>query len=144
MNIRHMLGAAAGVALLAVLAPATASAAVVPDEVTVDRIGRLARDGELTLSGTYRCEARHGRVFIGSTVRQRGWWTEGIGGTRAHCDGRAHRWANRAHPFRDYLPGRARVRVSLVRLGDDGSWLPLPHLLAERNEVIRLRLDGRR
>ncbi|MGW0494350.1 DUF6299 family protein [Streptomyces sp. NPDC003007] len=67
MRVRPLLGAAAGAALLlltgAGAAPAGASVLAPTGSVTVDAVGRIAADGTVTLSGTYRCASSSGPVF---------------------------------------------------------------------------------
>ncbi|BFO16304.1 hypothetical protein SHKM778_26920 [Streptomyces sp. KM77-8] len=100
MPVRPVLGAAAGSALLllgfaaAAPAPASAAPAAPSESVTVDEEGRMA-DGSITLSGTYRCTAAEGPVFVSSAVgRPSEILHHSVGGTRAECDGEVHRWAN--------------------------------------------------
>ncbi|GGW65767.1 DUF6299 family protein [Streptomyces caelestis] len=137
MRLRPLLGAAAGAALLlltgATAAPATADpATAVPapyEAVTVDRVGRIATDGTVTLSGTYRCQSSSGPVFVSSSVSQ-GVSTirYGTGGTRAVCDGAEHRWVNKGRPVPGSLvPGAAHVEATLMELGAFSGLLPRFH-----------------
>jgi hypothetical protein len=99
---RPALVAAAGAALLLLAAPAALAAPVSADPyetVTVDPTGRIASDGTVTLSGTYRCTGGTGPVFVSSSVSQGSLSVRhGIGGTRAVCDGLAHAWTNTGKP----------------------------------------------
>ncbi|MFH9013501.1 DUF6299 family protein [Streptomyces sp. NPDC017943] len=150
MGSRSLLGAAAGAALLlltgAGAAPATAStatpgtaSAAVADSVTVDAIGRIAADGTVTLTGTYRCASASGPVFVSSSVSQGVSTTRhGIGGTRAVCDGAEHRWANTGRPMPGSLvPGAARVEATLMELRLLGG-LPLPSAHATSGQAVTL------
>jgi hypothetical protein len=147
MRLRPLLGAAAGAALLlltgATAAPATADpATVVPapyEAVTVDTVGRIAADGTVTLSGTYRCQSSSGPVFVSSSVSQ-GVSTirYGIGGTRAVCDGAEHRWVNTGRPVPGSLvPGTAHVEATLRELGAF-SGLLLPRFHAVQRQTVTL------
>ncbi len=126
MPVRPVLGATAGAALLllgtAVVAPSASASAAPAEYVTVDPEGRVTADGAVTLSGTYRCTAGTGPVFVSSSVSQ-GTPTinYGIGGTGAVCDGEEHRWQNsgtapaerpggRSRPGGGDRPGTARQR----------------------------------
>ncbi|MGW1602184.1 DUF6299 family protein, partial [Streptomyces eurythermus] len=62
---RSLLAAALGAAAL--LCATAAPAAAAPGEyITVDPTGRIAADGTVTLSGSYRCTGATGAAFIGS------------------------------------------------------------------------------
>ncbi|MDX2680560.1 DUF6299 family protein [Streptomyces sp. NY05-11A] len=143
MSLRPTLSAATGAALLLLAVPAlaaTATAAAAPSEsVTVDPVGRIAADGTVTLSGTYRCVGNTGPAFVSSSVGQRpADVRHGIGGSRAVCDGAAHTWKNtgRATP-KDLEPGAAHVAATLTELRPVGG-LPLPRFHATREEDITL------
>jgi len=137
------LATAAGAALLLLAAPAATAAPHdarhVTDSVTVDPTGRLTADGTVTLSGTYRCTAGTGPVFVSSTVSQsEPSVRHGIGGTRAVCDGLEHRWVNTDTPStRELKPGAARVEATLVELRPMGL-LPLPSIQARRVQDVTL------
>ncbi|MFC7842542.1 DUF6299 family protein [Streptomyces sp. NPDC057382] len=148
MRPRSLLGAAAGAALLlltgagaapATASTATASTAAVADSVTVDAVGRIAADGTVTLTGTYRCASSSGPVFVSSSVSQGVSTTRhGIGGTRAVCDGAEHRWVNTGRPMPgSLLPGAARVDATLMELRLLGG-LPLPSAHATSAQAVTL------
>lgn len=148
-----LIGAAACAALLlgtAVAAPPATSAAPAPagETVTVDSEGRIADDGSVTLSGTYRCPDASGPVLVGSSVHQGAAHTRyGVGGTRAVCDGGTHRWENTGKVPSDALEaGTADVEATLTELRSvDG--LPLPEFHAvQRREItlVRSRTSGAR
>lgn len=94
MSVSHVMGAAVGAALLIFGAP-SAQAAAEPDEaLTIAATGRVAADGTITLSGTYRCVAGRGPVYVSSSIEQDG-RRRSVGGTRAVCDGEVHPWTNK-------------------------------------------------
>ncbi|WP_217145997.1 DUF6299 family protein [Streptomyces sp. AC627_RSS907] len=132
------LAAAAGAALLLSPAP-TAFAAADTETVTVDRTGRIASDGTITLSGTYRCTAGTGPVFVSSSVSQSNPSVRyGIGGTRAVCDGQEHRWSNKGRAFANALkPGAAHVEATLMELRPTNGLL-LPDFHAWREQAVTL------
>ncbi|MGA5204018.1 DUF6299 family protein [Streptomyces variegatus] len=144
MRVRPLLGAAAGAALLllagAGAAPATASALAPTGSVTVGAVGRIAADGTVTLSGTYRCTGSSGPVFVSSSVNQGASTTRhGIGGTRAVCDGAEHRWVNSGRPGSGALvAGAAHVEATVMELRSFGG-LPLPAFHAVKNQDITLK-----
>jgi uncharacterized protein DUF6299 len=137
MSVRQLLGVFAGAALLLSAAPASGALSGRYDEVTVDRTGRLADDGTITLSGTYRCHHSGGPVFVSSSVSQGDPRVRhGVGGTLAVCDGHTHRWTNSETRQGAYVPGRAHIEATLMELS--GSGLPLPRFHAARQRDIRL------
>ncbi|MGC9382431.1 DUF6299 family protein [Streptomyces sp. MH13] len=137
------LATAVGAALLLPAAPAATAAPHdarhVTKSVTVDPTGRLAADGTVTLSGTYRCTAATGPVFVASSVSQSDPSVRyGIGGSFAVCDGLEHRWVNRdTTPANALKPGAARVEAILLELRLMGG-LPLPSLLARQGQDVTL------
>ncbi|AVV44845.1 DUF6299 family protein [Streptomyces sp. ID05-04B] len=138
MFLRSALSAVAGIALLLPAAPAVVAAVGPTESVTIDPVGRIAADGTVTLSGTYRCVADPGPVFVSSSVGQDFNVTRGIGGTRAVCDGAEHTWNNtgRATP-NDLAPGAARVEATLMELRP-ASGLLLARFHATQKRVIAL------
>lgn len=135
MPVRLVL-ATATAALFLSAAPATAD----PYEtVTVDPVGRIAEDGTVTLSGTYRCTGNTGPVFVSSSVGKRSASVRhGIGGTRALCDGTEHVWENTGKPSPSTLePGEAHVEATLMELAPQGG-LPLPRFHAAEQQDITL------
>ncbi|MGW8066371.1 DUF6299 family protein [Streptomyces ziwulingensis] len=136
------LATAAGAALLLAAPAATAAAhdaRHVTESVTVDPTGRIAADGSVTLSGTYRCTAGTGPVFVSSSVSQGDPSVRyGIGGTRAVCDGLEHRWINTGTPSENALkPGAAHVEATLLELRPMGI-LPLPSFHARHGQDVTL------
>jgi hypothetical protein len=147
MFLRSALTAAAGAALLLLAAPAapatagtTGTAAVDTSEtVTVDATGKVAKDGTVTLSGTYRCVDGQGPAFVGSSVAQKEANVRyGIGGTRAVCDGAVHTWTNTARLEPGIVePGKASVEATVMELRPHG-FVPLPHLHATHQREVTL------
>lgn len=147
MPVRPVLGAAAVVAALLFAAAAAPAAAGPYETVTVDPTGRVAADGTVTLSGTYRCTAGTGPVFVSSSVGQGvtsvpqgigGTVTHGIGGTAARCDGAGHRWTNTGRiPSDAVRPGTAHVEATVLELRPRGI-LPLPYFHAVRERDVTL------
>ncbi|MFG2575758.1 DUF6299 family protein [Streptomyces sp. NPDC048481] len=140
MSMRPALHAAAGAAALLMLSgPAVTAQAAPSESVTVDPTGRLAADGTVTLSGTYRCADSSGPVFVSSSVGQSSDGARhGIGGTRAVCDGAEHSWQNtgKATP-NDLAPGTAHVEATLMELRPD-TGLPLPRFHAVHQQDVTL------
>lgn len=144
MPVRPVLGAAAGSALLllgfaaAAPAPASAAPAAPSESVTVDEEGRMA-DGSITLSGTYRCTAAEGPVFVSSAVgRPSEILHHSVGGTRAECDGEVHRWANTGSvPPGTLKAGKAHVEATLMEMRPSGIvLLPIVHAVEHRNITL--------
>jgi hypothetical protein len=147
MSVRSAVATALGAAVLlcAVAAPAAAAAsarAAGPAEsVTVDPTGRIAADGTVTLSGTYRCTGGTGPVFVSSSVSQSDARVQhGIGGTLAVCDGAEHRWQNSGQVTAEPLKaGAAHVEATVMELRPVGI-LPLPAFHAVQEQDIALVL----
>ncbi|MFE4593437.1 DUF6299 family protein [Streptomyces laurentii] len=145
--MRVRLALAAGVLATATAATAltgataTAAPARSANVVSVDRQGKAAKSGEVSVSGSYRCASGgSGPVFLGSTLVQQD-RSVGIGGTRAVCDGRTHRWTHRSLVKQNsFKAGTARVEAVLVRLAPDGPLgLPLPVFLTRSGQSVSLR-----
>ncbi|WP_236576499.1 DUF6299 family protein [Streptomyces sp. HF10] len=120
------------------LAVVTALAA--PGEsVTVDTVGRLAADGTVTLTGTYRCTGNTGPVFVTSGLSQRDPRVRhGIGGTVARCDGTTRTWSNSGQVTGETLrPGTAHVQATVMELRPVGL-VPLPVFHATADQDITL------
>ncbi|MGN3960218.1 DUF6299 family protein [Streptomyces sp. WAC8370] len=144
MRVRSAaLAAAAGAALLLLTAPAAPAAPhdarLAAESVTVDPVGRIAADGSVTLTGTYRCTGGTGPVFVSSSVSQSDPSVRyGVGGTRAVCDGLEHRWANTGTPDQVVLkPGAAQVEATLMELRPMGI-VPLPSFHARQTQDVTL------
>lgn len=137
---RPRLGALGAVAAALLLAAPAAPATADPSEtVTVDPAGRLAADGTVMLSGTYRCTGATGVAFVSSSVGQGSSTTQqGIGGTRAVCDGAEHRWVNTGLPSAEALrAGPARVEATVTELAPSGLLL-LPRFHAVSRQDVTL------
>ncbi|GAA2426613.1 DUF6299 family protein [Streptomyces glaucus] len=139
MSFRRVLTAvAAGAAVLLLTAPAAPAHAAPDESVTVDPTGRIAADGTVTLSGTYRCVTAGTPVFVGSSVTQPTTLRYGIGGTRAVCDGKEHRWVNTARVAgRALVAGPARAEATLLELRTLGI-LPVPRVHAGQARTVTL------
>ncbi|MGX1272936.1 DUF6299 family protein [Streptomyces phaeoluteigriseus] len=138
--LRPALTAAAGAALLLLAAPAVTATADPSESVTVDPVGRIAADGTVTLSGTYRCTGNSGPVYVSSSLGQESSTSRhAIGGTRAVCDGAEHRWVNTGKPGSSdpVEPGAARVEATVMELRPAGG-LPLPHFHAADEQDVTL------
>ncbi|MGW0767365.1 DUF6299 family protein [Streptomyces sp. NPDC002676] len=138
MPVRPVLAAALGTAAL--LCAAAGPVAADPSEtVTVDPAGRIAPDGTVTLSGTYRCTGGTGPVFVSSSVSQGDKSLKhGIGGTTARCDGAEHRWENSGQVSPQSLKaGAAHVEATLMELRPAGI-VPLPAFHAVQEQDIAL------
>ncbi|MFF9086646.1 DUF6299 family protein [Streptomyces sp. NPDC014991] len=135
------LSAAALLCVTAGPAGAAPSKAVTdPSEtVTVDTVGRLASDGSVTLSGTYRCAGGTGPVFVSSSVSQGDSLVEhAIGGDLARCDGAEHRWENSGPVSSEVLKaGAAHVEATLTELRPSGLLL-LPAFHAVSGQDVTL------
>ncbi|MEU6674183.1 DUF6299 family protein [Streptomyces sp. NPDC046853] len=129
--------------LLLCAAPAAAAstpAAAGPNEsVTVNPTGRIASDGTVTLSGTYRCTSGTGPVFVSSSMAQDNPRVRhSIGGTRATCDGKPHAWTNTGRPsLSTPRPGTVNVEATVMEL-DLRSGLPLPRFHAMQRQDVTL------
>ncbi|GGV27999.1 hypothetical protein GCM10010277_09900 [Streptomyces longisporoflavus] len=125
--------------LLLCTAPAAAAAVGPGESVTVNPTGRVASDGTITLSGTYRCTKSTGPVFISSSLSQGNKNVRhGIGGTRATCDGQEHAWTNTGRPsLATPKPGTANVEATVMEL-DLRSGLPLPRFHAMHRQDVTL------
>ncbi|MEU3859218.1 DUF6299 family protein [Streptomyces sp. NPDC028722] len=145
MPLRSALVTALGAAALLCAAAGPAGAAPAgtatdPSEtVTVDTVGRLASDGSVTLSGTYRCAGGTGPVLISSSVSQGDPRVRyDIGGGLARCDGAAHRWENSGQVSSEVLDaGAAHVEATLTELRPSG-FLLLPAFHAVTGQDITL------
>ncbi|MER6677039.1 DUF6299 family protein [Streptomyces sp. NPDC000983] len=137
MPVRTSLGVALGSALLLLLA--TPAGATSHETVTVDPTGRIAADGTITLSGTYRCTGGAGPVFVSSSVGAADSSVRhGLGGTPARCDGMEHRWENTGRPGGGaFEPGRVRVEATVMEL-DSSAGLPLPAIHATGQQDVTL------
>ncbi|MDO0925270.1 DUF6299 family protein [Streptomyces sp. TG1A-8] len=140
MPVRPAPAAALAAALLCVGAPAAAApAAAASETVTVDATGRIAADGTVTLSGSYRCSPGTGPLFVSSTIGRGSPRAEyGIGGSTALCDGAEHRWENSGRVSSDFLTaGPAHVEAAVMELRPSGIavW-PVFHVVREQDVTL--------
>ncbi|MFJ4329023.1 DUF6299 family protein [Streptomyces tricolor] len=138
MPVRPVVATALGAAAL--LCAAVGPAVADPSElITVDPVGRIASDGTVTLSGTYRCTGGTGPVFVSSSLSQADTRLKhGIGGGTARCDGAEHRWENSGKVSGEALKaGAARVEATLTELRPSGIVL-LPAFHAVTSQDITL------
>jgi hypothetical protein len=133
--------ALAALTAVVVLSP-SASADSFSGSISAHRQARIAPDGTLTLSGTYRCETPSSAraVFVsGSLVQDNK--RLGFGSTEARCDGQEHEWSS-SGPVDGLMnlgfhEGQAAVDAHLMTLESDGG-LPMPRALAGQEEPVRL------
>ncbi|WP_189312306.1 DUF6299 family protein [Streptomyces brasiliensis] len=139
MPVRPHLGAVAAMAALLLAAAVTPATADPYESVTADPTGRISADGTVILSGTYRCRAGTGAVFVSSSVSQGdSAVSHGVGGTRAVCDGAEHTWQNTGAVASDKIaPGAAHVEATVMELRPEGG-LPLPVFHASRQQDVTL------
>ncbi|MFI9804289.1 DUF6299 family protein [Streptomyces sp. NPDC052301] len=138
MPVRPVLATAlgAGALLCAAVGPVGAD----PSEtIGVDATGRLASDGTVTLSGSYRCTAGTGPVFVGSSVSQSDPHVlHGVGGSMAQCDGAEHRWQNSGKVSSENLQaGSAHVQATLLEMRPAGvAVLPAVHAVMDQDVTL--------
>ena len=141
MSLRPLLTAAAGAALLLGTVAAAPPAAAAPGEtVTISGTGHITDDGKVTLSGTYRCTGATGEVFVASSISQAAEPGKRypIGGTRAVCDGKEHRWVNSGHVQGATLKaGSAHVEATVMELRPGGILLlPVTHAVEHQDITL--------
>ncbi|MBL1084155.1 hypothetical protein JK359_19650 [Streptomyces actinomycinicus] len=139
MPVRPALTAALGAAaLLCAAGPATAGPAPA-ETITIDPAGRIASDGTVWLSGTYRCTGSTGPVFVSAALSQADPGVHhSVGGSTARCDGAEHRWENSGDLTALKLKaGSAHVQVTLTELRPSGL-IPLPafHAVADKDVTL--------
>ncbi|WP_371663178.1 DUF6299 family protein [Streptomyces sp. NBC_00280] len=132
--------AVAGCAVLLAVAPAASAAQAADegfDQVTVES-GSITSDGELTLSGSYRCLSTGDSVRVAASI-ERGenvWY--GMDSIPASCDGSWHQWSNtKATEPGAYEPGPVRVKTSLVEFRRSG-FIPMPTVRSEQVQEVVL------
>ncbi|MBY8338920.1 DUF6299 family protein [Streptomyces spinosirectus] len=156
MTKRPALALAAGAAIVLLAAPAAPASAAphraadVKETVTVDPTGRIADDGTVTLTGTYRCVDSTGPAFVSSNIRTTSTNSatspssvtvvQGVGGTMAVCDGATHRWENSSTPSPEVKPGKVSVEATVTELEFHGI-LPLPRFHAVQRHDVTLTQD---
>ncbi|MEV8313431.1 DUF6299 family protein [Streptomyces sp. NPDC059900] len=141
MSLRQATTALAA-SLLLCAAPAAAASEPAPaapnESITVNPTGRIASDGTVTLSGTYRCTSGSGPILVSSSLAQDNPRVRhSVGGTRATCDGQQHTWTNTGRPSTAPRPGTANVEATVMEL-DLRSGLPLPRFHAMQRQDVTL------
>jgi hypothetical protein len=138
MPVRPVIATALGAAAL--LCAAVGPACADPSEViTVDPVGRIAPDGTVTLSGSYRCTGGTGPVLVSSSLSQGdSRLRQGIGGGVAQCDGAEHRWQNSGKVSAQApRSGAARVEATLTELRPSGILLlPAFHAVTDQDVTL--------
>lgn len=142
-TVRPALVTALGAALFTALPTPTAAHAIGTPvyRISIDRLGSVAPDGTVTLSGAYLCSGGNAGepVYLGTNVRQSSQYVHAIGGTRAECDGQEHHWRNTGRPEDPAVhPGGAKVEATLMRMRRGAMGLPLPTFLAARSQDVTL------
>ncbi|WP_327735848.1 DUF6299 family protein [Streptomyces nojiriensis] len=102
---------------------APAGATVFNQGISVHGDAYVAKDGAVTLSGTYHCEqaSPNGAMQIKATLAQEGGGRLSIGAEQIVCDGRERRWvANAPGAFVNVHPGRAVVTAELQEVRFSG------------------------
>ncbi|WNM30838.1 DUF6299 family protein [Streptomyces sp. Li-HN-5-11] len=133
------LGVAAAALLLTAPATPASAAPAAAETVTVAPAVRLAADGTVTVSGTYRCTGATGPAFVTTTLSQSTATTRyGIGGTRAVCDGAQHSYVNRGKPSTTLKPGAAHVEATVMELSTLGGLLIVPRFHAVQQQDVRM------
>lgn len=102
---------------------APAGATVFDQGISVHRDAYVAKDGSITLSGTYHCEQASpvGAMQIKATVEQEGGGRLSIGAEQIVCDGQERRWvADAPGAFVNVHPGRAVVTAELQEVRFSG------------------------
>ncbi|KUL49469.1 MULTISPECIES: DUF6299 family protein [unclassified Streptomyces] len=137
MSLRQVTTVIAA-SLLLCAAPAAGAVAGPGETVTVNSTGRVAADGTVTLSGTYRCTGGYGPVFVSTSMAQGDQDTRySIGATRAVCDGRTRAWTNTGRPSVMPRPGTGHVTATVMELNLQ-SGLPLPRFHAAQRQDVTL------
>ncbi|MEU5403939.1 DUF6299 family protein [Streptomyces sp. NPDC005963] len=118
---------------------ASAGAHLVSNTVTVDQVGRVASDGAITLTGTYRCSSqRLGPVLIGSQAVQGDTRTH-LDGVVATCDGKERTWRATGQGSAILRPGAARSEATLLHLDFSNGLVPFPAVLASDTGSLTLQ-----
>ncbi|WP_055533118.1 DUF6299 family protein [Streptomyces graminilatus] len=138
-SLTRAAAVAAGAVLLAVAQAATSAQAADEgfDQVTVES-GTITHDGELTLSGSYRCLSTGDSVRVAASIEhgENVWY--GMDSVAASCDGSWHQWSNtKATEPGAYEPGPVRVKTSVVEFRRSG-FIPLPTVRSEQIQEVVL------
>ncbi|WP_236655214.1 DUF6299 family protein [Streptacidiphilus carbonis] len=139
MGYRTLTVGIVGMLCLGAAAPvAEASDAV--NTVTVAPQAAVAKDGTVTVSGTYRCSPDLSQGTVVSSSLTTGDETSSIGSSvPAVCDGEEHSWSSSGRPFTPVADGPVTVQASLVHLEwSSGSLIPMPDLVARGSQNTTL------
>ncbi|QMU78708.1 hypothetical protein GXW83_26370 [Streptacidiphilus sp. PB12-B1b] len=135
--MRGRLAVVGAVGVLVVWAAGPAGAEV-GDTVSANPTGVIAKDGTVTLSGTYQCESSTGTV-VSSTLVSGSTYSSIGGSAPAVCDGAEHTWQNTGKPFPAASAGPVTVEVSLVQLQwTPSSLIPQIDRLADQRQQVTL------
>ena len=146
MRVRLAVACAVGALAVLVAGPVSSASADGENSVTVAPIGTVAKDGTVTLTGTYRCspDAGYGTVVNASVTD--GHDTSSVGGSvPATCDGYDHTWTAQGTPYLPASVGRVRTEASLVHVDwQSSSLIPRVDVLADQPQDTLLLPESRR
>lgn len=118
---------------------ASAGAQLSSNTVTIDQVGRIASDGAITLTGTYRCSSQPvGPVLIGSQAIQ-GSSRVHLEGVVATCDGQQRSWRATGRGTETLVPGAASSEATLLHLDFSHGLVPFPKVLTSGTGSLRLQ-----
>ncbi|MBC3841456.1 hypothetical protein GXW82_17630 [Streptacidiphilus sp. 4-A2] len=111
-----------------------------------DRLGTgtIAKDGTVTLSGTYRCSSDEAYGTVVSTSVTSGTETSSVGSSvQAVCDGQEHNWTSQGRPYLPVQAGPVQAQASLIHLSwSSGSLIPATDLLAQQPQNTVLKAES--
>jgi hypothetical protein len=140
MRVRLAVVCAVGALAVLVAGPLPSASADGDNAVTVAPTGTVAKDGTVTLTGTYRCspDAQYGTVVNGSITD--GHETSSVGGSvPATCDGYEHTWTAQGRPYLPAQAGPIRTEAALVHLTwQSSSLIPQVDVLADQPQDTTL------
>lgn len=119
------------------------------NSVTVAPTGDIAKDGTVTLSGTYRCDSEAASGTASGTVLNasitNGSGSSSVGSSQpATCDGEEHSWTATGRPYQSVAAGPVQVEASLIHLSWQGSLIPQTDVLADQPQTSTLVADAPR
>ncbi|WP_314250620.1 DUF6299 family protein [Streptomyces kutzneri] len=121
---------------------APAGATVFDQGISVHRDAYVAKDGAVTLSGTYHCEQASpmGAMQIKATVEQEGGGRLSVGAEQIVCDGKERRWvANAPGDFVNVHPGHAVVTAELQEVRLSGLMPKSVTTVAQDSQDVEVR-----
>ncbi|QMU71152.1 DUF6299 family protein [Streptacidiphilus sp. P02-A3a] len=139
--MRARLAVVGAIGALAVLFSGgwTAAAADGENSVTVAPSGGIAKDGTVTLTGTYRCDSSVGYGTVVNVLVTDGSNTSSVGSSRlVSCDGAEHTWTAIGQPYQSVAAGPIRVEATLIHLSWQGSLIPRTDVLADQQQTSTL------